>query len=239
MIYIPILLASFLGSLHCVGMCGGFVACYSSQSTKRAHLGHFSYNLGRLISYTILGAIAGLLGAGINSSATLIGIQKASALLAGVILILMGLKLLQNRKAVSTASQSKNWVVEIYRKVLNSKTPLSPSIQALLLGLFSTFLPCGYLFTFVAAAAATGSMFSGVLVMFFFWLGTVPALLGFGYALSLPLGRFAPYAPRIAAVILIVVGSYSVYGHFSHDHSQHSQHQGHHNMHHNHNQHQH
>ena len=227
MIYIPVLIASFLGSLHCLGMCGGFVACYSSQPSKRPAISHFAYSLGRLVSYISLGALAGVVGAGLNRSAALVGLNKLAALMAGVLLILMGLRMLQraNRGESIMSTGGAGFVTALYQRLLNSPRAVPAWGQAFLLGLFSTLLPCGYLYTFVAAAAATGSLASGALLMLFFWLGTLPAMLGFAYLLGRPLGRLAPYAPRLAAIILIAIGSYSVYGHFQHQHHDHSQHQ--------------
>ena len=85
---LPILTASLLGSAHCVGMCGGFVALYSS-GTGRNVLPHVLYNLGRLTTYMLLGGGAALLGRGIDS---LSGIARFSSLLVGVVLIVLGLR---------------------------------------------------------------------------------------------------------------------------------------------------
>ena len=86
-----ILLASLAGSVHCAGMCGPFVCLYAGlgNGTSNRWL-HVAYNGGRLLSYVALGAAAGALGAGADRVGVLVGVSRAAALLAGMLMILWG-----------------------------------------------------------------------------------------------------------------------------------------------------
>ena len=81
-----VFMASLAGSLHCAGMCGGFVAFYSGTEPGRRgrrYLAHLTYNGGRLTSYLILGALAGLLGAAVDLAGSMAGVQRFAAIAAG------------------------------------------------------------------------------------------------------------------------------------------------------------
>ena len=88
---LTVLGASLLGSLHCAGMCGGFVAFYAGTGDGRAGLSHAAYNLGRLAAYAVLGAMAGALGLALDLASAPIGIPRAAAVLAGLLITLWGI----------------------------------------------------------------------------------------------------------------------------------------------------
>src|SRR5207253_860845 len=81
-----------------------------------------------------------------------------------------------------------------------------PVLRALLLGSASALLPCGFLYGFALAAAATGSASKGAAVMAAFWLGNLPALLGFGFVLSGALTRLRKHLPMLSAATLFALG---------------------------------
>jgi sulfite exporter TauE/SafE len=81
-----------------------------------------------------------------------------------------------------------------------------PVVRALLLGLFSTLLPCGWLYAFAVLAAGTGGPWSGALVMAAFWAGTVPVMLGLGLSLQWLTAPLRRRLPVVTAVVLIAVG---------------------------------
>lgn len=158
-------------SIHCVGMCGGIML---SQSVSKNNSGKFQaikpsilYNLGRIISYTILGGIVGGIGSIFSISSSVKGsIQIIAALLMIILgLNMLGFKFLKklNIKLPKFMSKLKN----------NSKSPL-------IVGILNGFMPCGPLQTMQIFALGTGSMTYGALSMFMFSLGTVPLMLGFG-----------------------------------------------------------
>jgi uncharacterized protein len=94
-ILVAVFVASLLGSFHCACMCGP-IAIWSSgtgstQSTKMHIVKISGYHLGRLITYLILGAIAGLAGTAVGYVGETAGVQSAAARVAGVTMIAMGL----------------------------------------------------------------------------------------------------------------------------------------------------
>jgi sulfite exporter TauE/SafE len=219
-----VLAASLLGSAHCAGMCGGFVCFFAADgdagARRRARLGaHVAYHLGRLISYATLGLLAGALGAGVTDAAAQAGVARGATLLAGALMIAWGgARLLAalgvalpgrpRRGPGSAAAASTGLVAGALRRVAGRR----PEERALVLGLATTLLPCGWLFAFVATAAGTGRPGAGALVMAVFWLGTLPALAAVGVAARLALGPLARRLPAITAAVVLVLGLLTLAG---------------------------
>lgn len=174
---ITVLSASFLGSLHCVSMCGGLVL--AAAPTK---LSAFFYQLGRLLGYASLGAIAGLFGQR-YLAASMYGsvIPIIAALAIGVTFIFLGISHLIH---INGSSQLRmpawltTWYAKISRKLLANPDDSSRALAAkgFVVGTLSVFLPCGWLYSFVLAAVSTGSLVAGISTLSLFWLGTLPAL---------------------------------------------------------------
>jgi len=165
----------FLGSFHCVGMCGPIALALPvdhSHPTKRV-LGTLSYNLGRIITYGAMGALFGLLGKGF----VMAGYQQWLSIGLGVA-ILIGV-LWPQSWGTSTVFLSP-----IYRIVAHIKKALGrlfrkKSLESLLfIGLLNGLLPCGLVYMGVAGAIASGSPLQGAVFMMVFGLGTAPAMLG-------------------------------------------------------------
>ena len=213
---VPIFLSSVLGSIHCAGMCGGFVALYSAKADRVAPH-HVSYNLGRLLTYLILGGLAGIFGAALDRGGSLLGVQYFASILLGLALILSGMQTLLGPRLLNRMGLGRLPVSRLlgplsrfFRAQSKDRGPLT---RTFLLGLTSTFLPCGWLYSFLVIAAATGQPFSAMAVMFVFWLGSLPALLLTGLLsrqAGLPL---AQYAPKATAVLLICIGFASLLRH--------------------------
>lgn len=192
--------ASIIGSGHCVAMCGGLVAASSKSRASWA-----AYHLGRLLGYLLLGAGAGWIGGRIfepmgPESAWLNYVSWSAALLMGASFLFAGFRIWQGR-AVHLPILPSKVLSQLYKNAGNN---------ALLLGLLTAFLPCGWLHSFVLGAIATRSPYLGAGFLFAFWLGTLPAL---GLAPWLVKRIFRPVSrrsPKLAALILISVGLMSV-----------------------------
>lgn len=193
-----IVATSAVGSIHCVAMCGPLVGLHGGARSMRLAAMH---SLGRLTTYALLGATAGLLGGALDLAGKLGNVQRVATLLAGSFVLAWGLYLLLRRKSVTAkASSSKfgNALVKIRNK--------PPRLRAWLMGTLTGLLPCGWLWAFVITAGGTGSAALGASVMLAFWLGTVPAMVGLvGFAGPL-FSRLRARLPAITAVMLIALG---------------------------------
>lgn len=202
-------LASVMGSLHCAAMCGGLVGALglgAGGEPRRFLPEHAAFHVGRLASYASLGALAGAVGSAIDLAGTQLGVVRVASISSGVLVLSWGLfGLIAARGA---------WVPEVVEKLGVQRRLLRLVAfqnrrrwqQAAVLGLTTAFLPCGWLYAFVVAAAGTGSAPSGALVMLAFWSGTVPALLGVGAVvqqLARPLRR---HVPVFGAVLMVFLG---------------------------------
>jgi hypothetical protein len=207
-----ILLASLLGSPHCAAMCGGFVCFYSGQG-KTSGAAHVAYNGGRLVSYLLLGILAGALGAGIDLAGRMAGLQRGAAIAAGFVMIAWGgatvATSLGLRMPGSAAPAGFRRLLARTLELLHGRPPAQ---RALAIGLLTTLLPCGWLYVFVAAAAGTGSPLDGALVMTAFWAGTVPMLAGLGLATQRALGPLGLRMRAVTAAALMVLGLLTVTG---------------------------
>ena len=214
---LTVLTASLLGSLHCAGMCGGFVAFYAGDPGRRGErsrlAGHLSYNLGRLAAYAGLGALAGALGAALDATGGLLGVQRAAAVVAGVLIVLWGVAALLESRGVRLPRLAAPPAVRgLLRRGIQRVAARPPATRALAIGLLTGLLPCGWLYAFVVTAAGTGSAAAGAAMMAVFWLGTVPVMLSVGLGLAVLSAPLRRYLPTACAVAMIVVGLFSVAG---------------------------
>ena len=201
-----VFMASLAGSLHCAGMCGGFVAFYSGGARGRG-MAHLAYSLGRLATYVMLGALFGALGAAVDQAGSWAGVQRTAAILAGVLMVVWGgYALLQALDVRLPRFPVPAGVARFTSKAMGSLRDKPPVLRAGLLGLLSTLLPCGWLYAFATLAGGTGSPWLGALVMAAFWAGTVPILLGFGLVLQRLSAPLRQRLPVVTASLLIVIG---------------------------------
>jgi hypothetical protein len=202
------LIAGFFASLHCVGMCGGLVACYAVQRGAGQVVAglpsHFSYNGGRLLSYTFLGAIAGIAGKFLGSL-HVIGpwFSLGTGLLMAVVGVLMlGIVPVWNFQNPS----SEPWLRRLHLQSVADLLQNRSREGAFYVGLLTPLLPCGMLYAMVLKAAETGTPASGALTMLAFGAGTVPALLVTGMVTTFLSHRLRLHATRVAALMVVVMG---------------------------------
>ncbi|GAB1343587.1 sulfite exporter TauE/SafE family protein [Gemmatimonas sp.] len=212
-----VLVASLVGSVHCAGMCGGFVCFYagSAKGNEPAALrAHAMYNVGRLASYLLLGAVAGALGVGVSKVGSLVGISHAAAVVAGALMVGWAVSTIAAQRGVSIGALHAPlaWQRALGR-VLQSVREQPLSVRAGLTGLFTTLLPCGWLYVFVATAAGTGTVRSAMATMALFWLGTVPAMVAVGVGAQTVLAPFRRRLPAFSAAVVLVMGLLSMSGH--------------------------
>lgn len=209
-----VLAASLLGSAHCAGMCGGFVAFYAGtdqSSARQQAMSHALYHSGRLLTYALLGAIAGGLGQAVDLAGSAAGFQQAAAMLAGAAMVAWGLVALARAMGASLPHMPVPAPLQrAYAAVMKGMRAKPPHIRAASLGLASALLPCGWLYAFVVTAAGMGSAWLGAAAMAAFWLGTVPLLVGLGVGVQKLSGPLRVHLPKVTAVALVVVGMFAV-----------------------------
>ena len=200
MLWATILGSSLAGSLHCVAMCGPLVGLHGGGRSLRLALVHA---LGRLTTYALLGALAGLVGSAVDVAGHLAAVQHVAAIVAGCVIVGWGVR------AIAVA---RGWLAArsgggaLFQRGLVQIRGRRAVRRAWLIGVLTGLLPCGWLWAFVVSAAGTASPAAGAATMAVFWLGTVPAMTGvlaLGGALLAPIRRRMPV---ISAGVLIALG---------------------------------
>lgn len=206
-----VLVASLVGSLHCAGMCGALVA-FAVGGTEAHSLAarvvlQVTYHGGRLVTYGLMGALCGLLGAALDLGGSMVGLHRAAAVLAGATMIGFGIiTVLQYRGwrfPGTRVPTSLKWLLASGQRLAIGLQPLP---RALIIGLLTAFLPCGWLWAFAVIAAGTGSAFWGAAVLVAFWAGTVPILACVGAAVQTLTGSLGRRLPLVTAVLLMALG---------------------------------
>lgn len=215
-----VLVASLIGSVHCAAMCGAFTCLYANPVDRGRPIGpelppHLAYNLGRLLGYASLGAVAGALGAGLDRLGALAGVVRLAPLLAAALMIAWGAHslLLARGVRVPTMAVPSGWQGVLTRGVARLRDR-PPMVRAASVGLASGLLPCGWLHAFLLTAAGSGDPLRGALLMGVFWAGTVPMMLAVGVGLQRALGPMRQRLPTVAASMVLALGLLSLAGHF-------------------------
>ncbi len=195
--------AGLLGSVHCIGMCGAFVLAISQARDAGSAVGHqMVYFLGKAITYAVLGALVGLLGAALTQGVT--AFQRGLSLVAGVVMVFIGLGLLGllGRFGKLTTSGSFRPLQSAMGYFLKDRR----LVGSFGLGLLNGLLPCGLVYGILAKAASTGSVVGGAVTMFVFGIATVPALLALGMTGHLLRPVWRARLNTAAGIVVIVLG---------------------------------
>lgn len=199
-------LLGLAGSLHCAGMCGPLAMALPATGGGRGGFwaGRLAYNGGRLVTYSLLGLVLGLVG----KSLALAGVQRWVSIVAGVV-VLSGLWLAAEGRVGLPMARGVLWIKRCLGGLLRHRT--APG--AFLLGMVNGLLPCGLVYAAGAGAVAAGSWLEGVAYMGVFGLGTFPMMLALGLsgrALSLPwrlrLQRWVPWSIGMVGALLVLRG---------------------------------
>ena len=212
---ISIITIAFLGSFgHCVGMCGGIVIAYSSTKiksdwTKKIQaIAHLLYSFGRVTTYTILGALFGLVGGVVTFDNLTSGIFL---LLTGFMMVLVGLSLMGKIKFLTILEHSCS-KSPLYQNTFKSLLGSQSLFSFYLLGMLNGLLPCGFVYVFAITAASTGSALWGAFVMLIFGLSTIPALFSLGFFVGLfKQSNMRDLFIKLASFLVIAFGIYIAY----------------------------
>jgi len=172
-------LIGLFGSFHCIGMCGPIALALPIQNKSTINLisGRLLYNVGRAITYAVIGLLFGLIG----QSLSLAGFQQSVSIIAGILILLMVLlpsKFSQKLYLLKPAYGFTNFLKRKFRVLLKQKSIAS----TFFIGLLNGILPCGLVYIAVAGAIATGHYLDGAAYMFVFGIGTLPIMLAVSLA---------------------------------------------------------
>ena len=185
--YGMLFITGLLTSIHCISMCGAInLMAVVNNSSKRSLKRPVLYNLGRVVSYTLLGGIVGFLGS------ILLVSQKVSGiiiLVASIVMFLMSLSMLGIIKLNT---------IKLFKYRINSRNPF-------VIGLINGFMPCGPLQAMQVYALSTGSFIKGAISMLLFGLGTVPLMLFAGVVLNLVRGKGKIIINKVASVFILLL----------------------------------
>ncbi len=191
-------------SLHCMAMCGGInlsVCIHYGTGNKDSRFSKLKpsamYNLGRIVSYTLVGGLVGALGSAVSFSGRAKGII---AIASGIFMIVMGLNMLNIFPGLRRFNPRMPKILG--RKVHGNAEKHGP----LFVGLLNGLMPCGPLQAMQLYALGTGSFVTGAISMLLFSLGTVPLMFGFGAVSSLLSGKFTHKMMKASAVLVMVLG---------------------------------
>ena len=199
-------------SVHCIGMCGGIhlsqCLSYQKNSEKEKHgekgkkkwstvYPSFLYNLGRVVSYTIVGGIVGGFGSVISFSGKGKG---AVQLIAGVFMVIMGINMLN---IFPWLRKFNPRMPKVFARKINQGKQKN---GAFLVGILNGLMPCGPLQAMQIYALSTGSPLKGAFSMFLFSMGTVPLMFGFGALSSFLSQKFTKQVMKFGAVLVVILG---------------------------------
>ena len=201
-ILITALVVGFLGGVHCLGMCGGVVGALTFSLEPKVQASwwrmlpyQLAYNLGRISSYVLIGAVFGFLGAMLGSIATFLPAQQILQLFAGLFMVALGLYLGGWWFGIVVVEKLGQRAWNVLSPYASKISPVKTLPQAWLYGLLWGWLPCGLVYSMLIMAMSAGSAMDGALVMLAFGLGTLPNLIF--------IGVFAFYFTKLSRNLLV------------------------------------
>lgn len=204
-----------LGMGHCIGMCGGLVSALSLSEAGR-HGGwffHLLYNLGRISTYTFIGAVVGWLGSALAYTDRFKLVTRSLLIGSDIFVILVGLGTAGLFAWLTVSRLEFPGPMKAMTLAVGGLRRLPPAVAALPLGLLFGFIPCGYLYAVAITAAQSASIATGALMLFAFGLGTAPALLLFGGAAHWLSGRARTWMLKIAGLVVAGMGAINLIKH--------------------------
>lgn len=204
------LLLGLFGSTHCLVMCGGIAAAIGSQAGERRIRTALAFNSGRILSYTLAGALVGTLGLWLQ------GLHQDLMLVlrtvAAVMLVLMGLYVARWSLLLTRFEQAGSLIWKRLQPLTQRFMRSTALSDQLLLGMLWGWLPCGLIYSTLSWVAANGEPLMGAASMFAFGLGTLPALFASTMAGSMLGTLLGNQGVRsVAGLILIAYGIWTAW----------------------------
>ena len=209
--------ASLFGSAHCVGMCGPLAilaGTHGQQSGLKAQWHQIAgYHFGRLVAYSLLGAIFGWFGQLVDVGGSFVGITRFTAYAAGALMVVMGGASLLRQSGVQIAVPNlAQPLSRLIQRGFRSVSRLDPGWKALAIGGLTSLMPCGWLYVFLVTATGVADPIWSALTMAVFWAGTVPLLLVVVLGVNTAMQRLPIPLSTITAVLAILIGLLTLTG---------------------------
>lgn len=200
------LTVGFFGSFHCAGMCGPIAMALpnADQPMTSLFVSRLLYNVGRVTTYSIFGALVGLLG----HSLSINGWQSDISILSGIIIILF---VLFNTQAVQTKINHRIYkFTASLKKILGSFMQKKSFASLYFIGVLNGFLPCGFVYLALAGAASSHGVLEGMSYMALFGLGTIPMMLILSLSGSFISIKARNWVQKISPVVAIVLALFLI-----------------------------
>jgi hypothetical protein len=208
--FITPLTIGIVGSLHCIGMCGPIVVALPLKRHDLASkiTGAILYNSGRVLTYSTLGILFGLLGRGIH----LAGFQQWTSILLGIAMVISVLFPFVFREKITISGLLNGFASRLIIRLKKLFTDRS-YFSLLMIGILNGLLPCGLVYVAIAGAINSGEVISGALFMMFFGIGTIPLLFiailashAIGQQIRSRIQKVVPYFVFLLGVLFILRG---------------------------------
>lgn len=198
------------GVSTCMALVGGLVLGISARHAEKhpeataaqKFRPHLFFNLGRILSYFLLGGLIGEVGKAFQLSGALLGILTIGV---GIVMFVLGLQLIEIFPKISSGGLTLPPGVSKILDIKKHHEKEYSHVNSMLVGGLTFFLPCGFTQAMQLYAMSTGNFWSGALIMSAFALGTAPGLLGIGGLSSILKGAFAKKFFKFAGLLVLVL----------------------------------
>ncbi|MGZ8908230.1 MAG: sulfite exporter TauE/SafE family protein [Methylobacter sp.] len=202
-------IAGFLGSGHCLGMCGALVSGYFMNAGKhRSYLPYFMYQMSRISVYTLVGFAAAALGVVIVSSGLFGKIQSLLQMVIGLVVIVLAFGILG---WIPFQGSIKLLPMQLLRKGYARSRTQGPIAGALLAGLLNGTMPCPLTFAMAVKATTAATIYEGGALMLAFGAGTLPMMVFISVAFGKMSANLRGLMLKSAALIMVFMGSNTFY----------------------------
>lgn len=203
------------GVSTCMALVGGLIlgisARFSEKHPEATSLQkfrpHLFFNLGRILSFTLLGGVIGLIGRAFQFSSSILGFL---IIVVGLVMMVLGLQLIKIFPKISSASLTLPVSLAKLFGIKKHHDKEYSHLNSIIIGALTFFLPCGFTQAMQLYAISTGNFFSGAAIMGVFALGTTPGLLGIGGLTSLIQGSFARKFFKFAGILVILLATINI-----------------------------
>ena len=200
----------FLGTGHCIGMCGPLVVAFPGRTGRFG--GHLAYHAGRILTYGLIGGLMGAAGAGMIRLAAIVGgdpmvwvsrAQVGISLLAGIVLLFFGLSRLGLAREPDWLTIAVPGRMPGWHRLTRLPAAQRGNRDLFMMGLLLGGLPCGLSYAAFARALSGARLWGGFWMALAFGLGTLPGLLAIGAGAGALLSRYRRQADLLAGLIMI------------------------------------